>query len=162
MSNKRRRANDGNFVRVVSQKRPIDKGLIIVNHSCTTTQNSSGLALATFPCTATGLRWSIAFQGNATLEVWGTWAIVIVRDGLSASTMSLTDEGTMYAPEQDVLAFGVLRSADVDKGAPSVQYIEGSTKSMRKLMGGDAILLITKLNNDTGSIQGCVQMFCKS
>ncbi len=162
IGNKRRRTETG-FVQVVSQKRPIDKGLIMVNQSTSTSQVQSGLVGATFPCTVTGLRWSLAYSGSSAASAFGMWAIIIVRDGLSASTLSFTDESTLYAPEQDVLAFGVLRAADTDGGTgPGQILIEGTTKTMRKLMGGDAILFITKMNANAGSIVGCVQMFCKS
>ncbi len=162
MSNKRRRTDSG-FVRVVSTKRPIDKGLIVVNKSVgAATQANTLLVGATFPCTVTGLRWSLGLLNGATSATRVDWAIVIVRDGLSASTMSQTDAASLYQPEQDVMAFGSTRLADLDAGTgPAGFQMEGSTKSMRKLMGGDALVFIV-LSETAMNVDGVIQVFCKS
>lgn len=163
MSNKRRKTGDSTFVRVTSSKRPIDKGLIVVSQGLSTTQGSTGLVGATFPCTVTGIRWDLSFLGGSAAANDGAWAIIIVRDGLAASTMSLTDGASLYQPEQDVLAFGTFRVADSDGGdGGQGMRVSGSTKSMRKLMGGDAILFITLGAAVAGNLRGVVQLFCKS
>lgn len=144
-----------------SSKRPIDKALIAVNkNGLAGTQQSTVLSTTTFPCTITGLRWDItALQDAGTGVCSGMWAIVVVRDGLSANTISFTDAGTVYEPEQDVLAFGTWA---VDNNTDT-QRISGTTKSMRKLMGGDQLVLIAKgVATNTTTIFGAVQFFCKS
>lgn len=147
----------------VSQKRPIDKGLVCINQSLSSTQQSTDLVQATFPCTATGIRWDGDFASDATSAVFGYWAIVIVRDGNAASTLSDTDGASLYEPEQDVLAYGHFHCADFDSGAGSIQsHISGNTKSMRKLMGGDKLVFIQKSSAAVGNFHGCVQVFCKS
>lgn len=103
------------------------------------------------------------FSGNTTAQANLFWAIVIVRDGLSASTIATSDGAAMYEPEQDVLAFGVVSTADLDAGAgPAVVNWEGTTKSMRKLMGGDKLQFISINPANAGVVKGCVQLFCKS
>ncbi len=93
-----------------------------------------------------------------------TWAIVIVKDGNSANTMSITDAATFYSPEQNVLAFGVgnFPGTTIGDGALRESW-EGSTKTMRKMMGGDILQLLVDGNTATqGSFLGVVQFFCKS
>ncbi len=161
IGNKRQRTGVNTFV--VSQKRPIDKGLVVVSSAVSSTQQETVLITATFPCTATGLRWDMSFYGDTTGANNGFWCIAIVRDGNAAATISLTDGAQLYQPEQDVLAFGSFHFSDLDGGTGSAQQdISGSTKSMRKLMGGDKLVFVHKSTNIRGTVSGCVQIFCKS
>lgn len=147
----------------VSQKRPIDKSLINVAHDLNTTQQSTVLTTATFPCTITGIRWALSLLGDASGPTTVRWAIVLVKDGNSANTMASSDGSTLYEPEQNVLAFGVKQLQDLDQGAgPGAISWEGSTKTMRKLMGGDQLVLITIVSTTRGDLSGVVQFFCKS
>lgn len=160
---KRARGSNGPFVVQRSAKRPIDKALVVVNQSTTGTQQKTDLLTTTFPCTVTGLRWSLTAFGSATGEQLLYWAVVIIRDGLSASTIATSDGASLYDPEQNVLAFGVVRLADRDAGAgPICANFEGSTKSMRKMMGGDKLSFISITDGNTINVDGCVQYFCKS
>lgn len=148
----------------VSAKRPIDKALINVTQTVTSSQTSTTLTTATFPCTLTGLRWSCSLSGNATAGTAVYWAIIRLQDGLAASTLATSDGSDLYTPEQEVLAFGVAQLADSDGGTGSATYnFDGSTKTMRKLMGGDSIRLITLSTTAAGAaLRGTVQFFCKS
>lgn len=146
-------------------KRPIDKSLLAVNSTANTSQTALALTTATFPCTVTGLRWDLNYlhtitTGNATVF----WSIVVVHDGLSPSTMSTSNGGDMYTPEQDVLAFGVLCGADADAGTGNIQAKSiGNTKTMRKLKAGDSLqLLVLSSAANSGSFIGAIQFFCKS
>ncbi len=156
---KRQRTGVSSFV---TPKRPIDKGLINISQSLSTTQVQTVLITSTFPCTITGLRWILTSLNDNAIPNLVRWAIVIVRDGLSASTLTSADGTTLYAPEQDVMAFGVMQMGGTGNNTGLVQHDEGNTKSMRKLMLGDKILFITKSATSTGDIDGCVQLFCKS
>ena len=159
---KRLRTNSG-FVVTKGPKRPIDKGLIVVNQSASSSQSSTDLADATFPCTIMGIRWSLAIQGNTTTSALVSWAIVRVREGRTADTMSQVDGAHFYDPEQDVLAFGVCRTADLDAGTgPAVRHFEGATKAMRKLMVGDKIQFISIADANSNPVDGVIQLFCKS
>jgi len=154
---KRQRTGVSSFV---TPKRPIDKGLVNVIHGISTTQAETTLITATFPCTVTGLRWEIgAIGGPQSTSV--RWAIIIVRDGNSANTIGASDGSDLYAPEQDVMAFGVQWCPDTDNGNSNIHWT-GSTKSMRKLMGGDKIIFVTKGSFSNGTVNGCVQLFCKT
>ena len=149
-----------------SARRPIDKRLIsILKAGVGSSQVSTTLYTTTFPGTVTGLRWSLGAVADAGTGVSvAHWAIVVVKDGLSASTMATSDGSTLYEPEQNVLAFGVLTCRDADSVAPTaLQNFTGETKTMRKLMGGDKLVFITIGNAASlGSFQGVVQFFCKS
>ncbi len=148
--------------RTTGAKRPVDKILINVLHNnIDATQVTTVLVTATFPCTVTGLRWDLTLQQFAGVA-FGTyaWVIAIVRDGLTIPTLAISDGSTLYKPEQDVLAFGHGMGALAALGMLS-KY-NGSTKTMRKMMGGDRIIfiLVGEATN-TASCEGCIQFFCK-
>ncbi len=150
---KRRRAPSGRRV----APRPIDKKLIGVVHTVSTTQAFTALITATFPCTIVGFRWDLAFD-HITGAPDFQWALVIVRDGNVVSTLALSNGADFYTPEQNVLAFGVgFIYADI---VP--REYSGTTKTMRKLMGGDQIAIIS-LASVVNSVllHGVVQFFCK-
>ena len=145
--------------------RPIAKEIIKVTiTNAGTTQRSTTLKTTTFPCTITGIRWSLAILSKTTTDqVNGLWMIVRTKDGQTTSTISLTDGGTAYQPETDVLAFGAFGLADVDQSSPSTHLAEGQTKAMRKLSDGDAIYFIVLCDTGTNTeVQGAIQFFCKS
>jgi len=158
----KRRRTEAGFVAVTSTKRPIDKQLIAINKSLVAaTQTTTTLVTSTFPCTVTGLRWNISWLNGVTTGRFD-WAIVIVRDGLAVSNIANSDGSSFYQPEQDVLAFGCAGAlATTGTAGPVVRLWEGSTKSMRKLMGGDAIVLVM-LGEQISYVDGIVQLFCKS
>lgn len=161
---KRRRLNSGTpLVVQKSQTRPIDKDLISVSKSpLSTTQLSTVLKTATYPCTITGLRWDLDAVAITTAVDFVTWAIVVVHDGDSANTMSATDGASFYQPEQDVLAFGELLVSGNAQGNP-INGAHGNTKTMRKLKAGDQLVFIAVGTVVSGaSLGGIIQFFCKS
>lgn len=146
--------------------RPIDKQLINVNAITGTTSTAITLQTTTFPCTITGLRWSIGFANKQTTgPVDISWAIVIVRDGNAANALSQTSGSSLYQPEQNVLAYGCteFQDADLNPGGSGAAQFEGSTKTMRKLMGGD-VLQFLHLGSVAASadFMGTIQFFCKT
>ncbi len=164
MSNRGQKRQRTSSTTFVSTRRPIDKLLINVGDLTSGSQQEVVLVTATFPCTITGLRWAIALQVGDTASCTGSWMIVIVRDGNSANTIALSSASSAYEPEQDVLAFGVFETKDGTAGGGNTGVLmEGSTKTMRKLMGGDRIIWIhIETAASGGTFNGIVQMFCKS
>lgn len=141
-------------------KRPIDKSLINIAKTLSgTTQAETVLTTATFPCTVTGLRWEINGVNDQVADEIVRWAIILVKDGNSANAIGASDGSTFYEPEQNVLAWGVLGTHAAS--GPMLSVNAGTTKSMRKLMGGDRILFIVKGDANAPKINGCVQFFCK-
>ncbi len=144
--------------------RPIDKKLISVLKSSTgTAQVATVLLTTTIPCTITGLRWTIGYNNLvATGPINVRWGIIVVRDGLAANTLSGTDGGDFYTPESDMLAFGSHLIGETDTAGPQVINVEGSTKTMRKMMAGDLLTFIV-VSDTAASLQtaGTVQFFCK-
>ncbi len=150
---------------VRGSRRPTDKELIYVNQTATTSNVTTTLKTATFPCTVVGLRWSIAARnllttGSPVLN----WIIVLVHDGNSANTISQSNGADMYTPENDVMAFGTLILNDADSGqGPTAGSIVGQTKTMRKMQQGDLLQFITFSSLASGfAVSGVVQFFCKS
>lgn len=143
-------------------QRPTDKAIIAISSSTTSVaQSETVLETATFPCTVAGLRWMLEFDiaDAATTNAAIAWAIVLVKDGNSAGTLSISDGGTLYNPEQNCIVWGVGYAVPQQNAL----RFEGQTKSMRKLMGGDRIILIRKANvADQIDAFGTVQFFCKS
>ncbi len=142
-------------------KRPTDKKIIaIALTGLTGTQQSTDLITATFPCTIQGIRWSLTWeQAGGTAAAVFNGAIIILRDGLTLPTLATTDGATFYSPEQDCIVFftGIIDNNTQTK------YYSGTTKSMRKIMGGDKIVFITTgAATNTTDCRGAIQFFCKS
>ncbi len=158
----RKRARTSNVVRAA--RRPIDKNLVCVNKSAIgASQVSTTIrAAVTFPSTLTGLRWSLNVFNNAgTAETQCFWAIAVVPQGTTASTLAFSDAATLYSPEKNVLTFG-MHSSLTSVGAQGHMF-EGSTKTMRKLQVGDTVVFIAIAEaTNTWSALGVVQYFLKT
>jgi len=157
----KRRRTGGNVIRAA--RRPIDKSLKVTSLTVAGTQVSTELQPAmTFPGTLTGLRWSLSLYNNAgTGDTQIVWAIVVVPQGTTASTLSIANSATLYSPEQNVLTFGYAGSL-TSVGAQNNMF-EGSTKTMRKLKVGDTMVIIAIAEaTNTWNMNGCVQFFLKT
>lgn len=142
-------------------KRPINKSLIAVQQAGNTaTDKSSTLFATTFPCTITGLRWDIAFtQDGGTGTAFIHWAIIIVRAGVTQDTLSITDGASFFDPESNCLVFG----ADTIANNVESKHHSGSTKTMRKMQGGDSLIFVAKGSaTNTSRADGVIQFFCKT
>ena len=142
-------------------KRPINKSLIAVQQSGNNaTDTSSQLFATTFPCTITGLRWSLAITQDAGAgTAFIHWAIILVKAGVTQDTLAITDGASFFDPETNCLVFGAATIANnVDS-----KIMEGSTKTMRKMQGGDALVFVAKGSaTNTSRIDGVIQFFCKT
>ncbi len=75
--------------------------------------------------------------------------------------MATSDGASLYEPEQDVLASGMSYVGQAD--GLSVVNDSGSTKTMRKLMGGDKLEIVILGTHATSTgLKGIVQFFCKT
>ncbi len=149
---------------VRAAKRPIDKDIIVIRKTALAgSQVSTTLITATFPCTITGLRWDLSAVTEAgTAPALWIWAIVKVTQGDTANSLSATDGATLYAPEQNCLVWGSRVVAPEDTIGAAESY-NGTTKIMRKLLGGDQLLFIT-VGEATNTIEcsGAIQFFCRT
>lgn len=155
-----KRARTG-FIEAPRTKRPIDKKLVaIATNAIAATQDVTQLISATFPCTITGLRWNLSFiQDAGTGACVIHWAIVIVRDGVTIDTLGVSSAAVFFNPEQNCLVFG---AAMIDNNTQSKDF-NGSTKTMRKLMGGDTLQFIhLGVATQTSGCRGVIQFFCKT
>ena len=135
-----------------------------MNQTPTTSVTATVLKTTTFPCTIVGLRWNFGASSITTNDTLLQWAIVLVQDGDSVNTPAQSDGADFYTPEQNVLAFGVIRlEASNSTGGSITWNWEGATKTMRKMKQGDVLNFIT-LSDTANSIvcDGVVQFFCKS
>jgi len=156
----------GRLVYQVSQKRPIDKNIITIRVDEDAAQQELVLYTATFPATMTGLRWDGALMmtnagSGSQNEV--AWAIVLNQEGLNPDVLSfpsIPGGATLYQPEQNVLAFG-REAITFETGSYKIQ---GSTKTMRKLQGGDQLLFIYRWGTAgvTALLTMDIQFFMKS
>ena len=162
---KRRRTDSGR----ASAPRPIDKKIISISITATgATQATLDLFSAATACTVVGIRWALSILGDAGTEGVNhnyKWAIVTVMDGDSANTMNSSNGGTLYAPEQNVIAWGIGVSRADAAGTSDVfsnRWI-GDAKSKRKLRIGDKLVfIIDGIATETVQVFGAVQFFCKS
>ncbi len=142
--------------------RPIDKSLIVLNEQIGTAQTDITLLTADAPCTIMGLRWKLNYSGtiNGFSEVY--WAIYRLKETYTAPTLSTTSNTSFLEPEQEVLTWGVSMVADTDGGVgPGISYDKGSSKTMRKLMKGDRLVLSLITDAQSPEMAGIVQFFCK-
>ncbi len=147
--------------RTTGSKRPVDKNLIAIQQTgLDATDQTTTLVTVTFPCTIVGLRWDFSVMQTAGTGICTYhWCIVILRDGLVQPTIAVSDGATFYNPEQDVMAFGC---TSIDNNVQSKQYL-GSTKTMRKMMGGDKLVFVSKgIATNTSRVDGVIQFFCKT
>ncbi len=142
-------------------KRPVDKAIVnITKAGVAGSQVNTDLFTTTFPCTIVGLRWHITMlQDAGTGASFINWAIIILRDGLTADTLSTSDGSTLYNPEQDVMTFGIMQ---IDNNTTPASNV-GETKTMRKMQGGDKLVFLAiGVATNTATIRGTVQFFCKT
>jgi len=152
-----------------SARRAINKQLVNTNISTiVAAQQASVLETFTFPVTLTGLRWDLTVlrsAGTAGNLSRLTWAIIMLPDSQSASTISLTNAGSMYQPEQHVLAYGTFISDGVSAAgaAGHIRSFSGSSKTMRKLQSGDILeLIVFGTATEEHELFGTIQWFEKS
>lgn len=147
--------------RRTGSRRPVDKLLVSVNKDAVAAAKvNTELVTVTFPCTIVGLRWFLTInQDGGTGQCLGAWAIYVLRDGNIVPSLSFTDGSKFVDPEQQALAFGAW---SIDNNTET-KVFEGSTKTMRKLMGGDKLILIMQgVATETSKVFGIVQFFCKT
>ncbi len=163
MSRRGTRQGRGGFP--ARSKRPVDKEMIFISHTATTSNTITVLKTTTFPCTIVGLRWDLAMRNIlSTANPLVSWIIVVVHDGNTANTISQSNASNMYTPEQDVMAFGNLFLIDNDSGqGPTSVHVQGQTKTMRKLQAGDVLQFISFSDvANAANVRGTVQFFCKT
>jgi len=142
-------------------KRPIDKQLIVVNSTVTTgAQTNTTLFTATFPCTIVGLRWVFGARAGGSGVSDFFWCVHIVRQGNTIPLIATASGGTFVAPEQNVLTYGVHALNNAVPG-PSTIDVDGATKTMRKLMGGDQLFWSGRSDVNNTEVVGVIQFFCK-
>ncbi len=142
-------------------KRPIDKSLVaILKAGVNATQQTTVLLTTTFPCTVVGLRWELSYEQDAGTGLCAfAWAIVVVRDGVTVDNLVTSDAGSFFNPEENCLVFG---SGTIDNNTQTKQF-SGSTKTMRKMQGGDTLVYLHKgIATETSGSRGVIQFFCKT
>ncbi len=149
------------FFRTTGAKRPTDKNLVsILLSGVDGTQQNTTMTTVTFPCTIVGIRWMLAvgqFGGSGLSENY--WCINVLRDGGTQKAISTSNGSTFFAPESDCLVYG---TSLIDNHADT-KIFEGSTKTMRKMMGGDKLIFSTVGEaTNTTVVRGVIQFFCKT
>ncbi len=150
--------------------RPIDKKLKVVSYTLMAdgVADSTVLHTADFPSTVVGLRWAIAIYNQEPNRFpLFHWIIVVVPDGRTVNTMSINDGDDFYTPEQDVIAFGVVRLSENDSSEnPNSTYFEGTVKTARKLKAGDTLVLSVLMTRGVASTDvfwdSVIQFFIKT
>ncbi len=149
------------FFRTTGAKRPTDKNLVAIELTAIDgTQQNTTMTTVTFPCTIVGIRWNLTVaQGGGSGAAENYWCINVLRDGGTQKNMSTSNGATFFAPESDCLVYGV---SMIDNHADT-KIFEGSTKTMRKMMGGDKLILSTVGEaTNTTVVRGVIQFFCKT
>ena len=140
-------------------KRPVDKEIVnILKTAIGTGQVALTLRTAGMAETLSGIRGNLSGKFGANAGSVGM-VIAVVREGQTASTLDLTDGGTLYAPQQDVLF------AWFGHGSPAVTELHWQkidVKAMRKLKDGDTIQILLRCTAaDTVDVTGSITSFYK-
>ncbi len=73
--------------------------------------------------------------------------------------MAISDAAAFYEPEQNCLVYG---TSFIDNNTAHT-HAAGSTKTMRKMMGGDELIFIAKgTATNTSAMISVIQFFCKT
>ena len=139
--------------------RPIDKRIVtVLKATLAATQATTTIVTVVNACTIVGLR----VNGNVLQDAGSgistvMWALVIVRDGTTISTLVTTDGGQLYQPEQNVLAFG-----HGSCNTTNFYRIDAAPKTQRKMMNGDTLVFVAVAEvTNTVELRAAVQVFCK-
>lgn len=159
-----KRQRTGGFLHQSKRVRPIDKRIAGVELALTATADSERvLYTATYPSTVVGVRWdfSSAVATDALVNVY--WAVIILREGDDAQNLGFGNGSTLYQPEQDVLTWGFTKLTESSSTAgPGIVHEVGETKTMRKLQGGDRLVLLAGCDVAVGAnLAGYVQFFLR-
>jgi len=163
MAGKRRRRS----VMLTRKVRPKDKQIIGVSLNPAFTvvpapvqQMNRIIYTWTFPGTITGLRWNFSFYDTTGTQAI-LWVITVQRQGVPSQIIAGT--GTVYTPEQNVLAWGMGSCNNHTDGTASRYVSEGTSKAMRKMMGGDQLYLSYATSGAPGGsglkLVGAIQFF---
>ena len=130
--------------------RPIDKTLIYLNRTLPSgSQDAATVYTANVPCTLSGFQFT-PDQSERTY-----WALVLVEDGYTVSTLNFADLSNWYEPEQNVLMHGLGLSG-------STQAVTVRSKTQRKLKVGDTLVMVQRNSGGTDTRgDGVLQFFCK-
>ncbi len=134
-----------------------------MQQTITTANVQTSLHTATFPCTIVGLRWDFSIRSITAANDNVTWILCIVRNGVTANTISQSNGADIWTPEQDIMAFGNMSVLSTAAESSEAFHIQGTTKTMRKIQPGDILAFISFGSIVNGAIvQGAVQFFCKT
>ena len=148
-------------------RRPVEKimkNTDLINTG--STQSDSLLFTTSDPVTAGGWHWDVVTRRRTDptggTGEGGVWAIVIVRDTITGSTLNTTNEGEVYSPAENCIVAGVYKTGLVGLSTPPNDII-GSSKTMRKLKCGDSVHFVTKGvdSNGTVGVRGIITFFNK-
>lgn len=167
-----RRNNNGGNQQVVyaKKKRSVDKQIINVTNNFSNSQGQTILYTATFPCTVMGIRVQGTVQSapdtSASPDAVAV-ALIVLRQGFTTPNgLSLSNTGTLYQPEADVIWYRAgISDTFVNTGDGAFiasMELTGAPKTMRKLEAGDRLLMIYNGSTaDVKNIFASVQFFLK-
>lgn len=145
--------------------RPINKEIVgIVNTASSAAQSEQQVWITTYPATIVGIRWEMSAISNIPSTNTSWWALVVVREGDTPNIAGLGPGTTLYKPEQDVMTWDIMTLAsNTSTAGPVTHHQSGSTKTMRRLQGGDKIVFITDADQVNATLyKGFFQFFIKS
>ena len=140
--------------------RPLNKDLTYFTFSQGTTQTDTTFHVAVAPCTVTGLRLTFALVNNAANLNILKYAVLRLRENLPFPTLASTSLVNFIMPESEVMLQGVISCGNAVGDTPGYDTTY-HTKSMRKLMEGDRVVLVTDANAATIIVEGTMQFFLK-
>ena len=137
-------------------KRPVDKDMVTVAQTATTTQQSTLLRQSTVSETYTGghVSGSVIVTGT---QQYGFAMIIMLQQGNTAGSIDTTDGNATYRPERDVV-WAVGWRGDQSN---LVKHFDQEIKTMRKMHSGDTMYFISKASGSSSNITALVTSFYK-
>lgn len=159
-----KRQRSGSVIVARARTRPIQKELVVINNTATTSTTTAVMTTFAQAGTVVGLRWSISDLSAINTSTQVAWCIMVLRESVANPVMSLGSGADLVNPVQDVLAFGVGHTAaTLGNAGPMVHNWEGSTKTMRKVQGGDKLVFLQISNGvSSDNFLAAVQYFIKT
>lgn len=137
-------------------KHKFDKQLINIQVTTNASQSNTTLITMTYPCVIMGLIVNgTSSTVVAAVNIPYNWVVTCLEQG--DTTNNIAFNGTMYAPEQNVMAYG---SGLDNTGSSDHHYIK--TKTGRKMRAGDSLVFsVASLTANAMSHNYTVQFFTK-
>lgn len=144
------------------RRRATTKRIVTVAGAITSTQSQTNLFQVTYPCKITGLRWNLTISNIDDFRQIAAWLIIVLREGDTVNSISLSEGSQLYQPQENVIAYGLTFVDQRSRSNHSTKW-KDSTKATRQLQSGDTLFMINVSDRaEELDLIGAIQFFVES